>query len=89
MHLPVGVAMAQQLIEEIQEGLNVIENWHGANNFILYGKDGEIANNDLENQGITMLALHLLQISLVFIDTLMIQRILDEANWMRLTGRIE
>jgi hypothetical protein len=35
----------------------------------------------LENQEITMLALHLLQISLVYINTLMIQRILGESKW--------
>jgi TnpA family transposase len=72
---------SESLRQEIQEGLNVIENWNGANNFILYGKGGEIASNDLENQEITMLALHLLQISLVYINTLMIQRILGEPNW--------
>jgi hypothetical protein len=33
--------------------------------FILYGKGGEFATNDLENQELTMLALHLLQICLV------------------------
>jgi TnpA family transposase len=72
---------SESLRQEIQEGLNVIENWNGTNNFILYGKGGEIASNDLENQEITMLALHLLQISLVYINTLMIQRILGEPNW--------
>jgi TnpA family transposase len=34
------------LRREIQEGLNVIETWNGANSFILYGKGGEIATND-------------------------------------------
>ena len=72
---------SESLRQEIQEGLNVIENWNGTNNFILYGKGGEIASNDLENQEITMLALHLLQISLVYLNTLMIQRILGEPNW--------
>jgi TnpA family transposase len=72
---------SESLRQEIQEGLNVIENWNGTNNFILYGKGGEIASNDLEYQEITMLALHLLQISLVYINTLMIQRILGEPNW--------
>jgi TnpA family transposase len=72
---------SEALRREIQEGLNVIENWNGTNNFILYGKGGEIASNDFENQEITMLALHLLQISLVYINTLMIQRILGEPNW--------
>jgi TnpA family transposase len=33
----------EALRREIQEGLNVIENWNGANNFILYGKGGEFA----------------------------------------------
>ena len=32
-----------------------------------------------------MLALHLLQISLVYINTLMIQRILGEPNWTQRT----
>ena len=72
---------SEALRREIQEGLNVIESWNGTNNFILYGKGGEIASNDFENQEITMLALHLLQISLVYINTLMIQRILGELNW--------
>ena len=35
----------------------------------------------MENQEITMLALRLLRISLVYINTLMIQRILGERNW--------
>ena len=36
---------------------------------------------DLENQEFTMLALHLLQICLVYINTLMIQRVLTEPDW--------
>jgi TnpA family transposase len=32
----------EALRREIQEGLNVIENWNGANDFIYYGKGGEI-----------------------------------------------
>jgi TnpA family transposase len=72
---------SEALRREIQEGLNVIENWNGANNFILYGKGGELATNDLENQELTMLALHLLQICLVYINTLMIQRVLSEPDW--------
>jgi hypothetical protein len=53
----------------------------GLGNFFSYGKGGEIASNDFENQEITMLVLHLLQISLVYINTLMIQHILGEPNW--------
>jgi TnpA family transposase len=69
------------LRREIHEGLNVVENWNSANDFILYGRGGEIATNRVEDQEITVLALHLLQVSLVYINTLMIQRVLSESGW--------
>jgi len=46
-------------------------------------KGGEIAANDLGNQELTMLTVHLLQICLVYINTLMIQRVLTEPDWMQ------
>ncbi len=55
----------KSLRREIQEGLNVIENWNSANDFILFGKGGELATNNLDEQETIMLALHLLQISMV------------------------
>jgi TnpA family transposase len=60
------------LRREIQEGLNVIEHWNSVNHFILFGKGGDIATNRREDQELTMLALHLLQNSLVYINTLML-----------------
>lgn len=66
---------SKALRREIHEGLNVIENWNSVNNFILFGKGSEFATNNLEEQEIIMLCLHLLQISLVYINTLMIQQI--------------
>ena len=72
---------SMELRREIHEGLNVIENWNGANNFIFYGRSGEFATNSREDQETAMLALHLLQISLVYINTLMIQRVLNEPEW--------
>lgn len=38
------------LRHEIQEGLNVVENWNGANDFILLGRGGEFASNRQEAQ---------------------------------------
>jgi Tn3 transposase DDE domain len=77
----------EPLRREIQEGLNVVENWNSANNFILYGKGGEFAGNRLEDQEILMLALHLLQVSLVYVNTLMIRQVLVEPEWQtRLTA---
>lgn len=72
----------EALRREIHEGLNVVENWNGANGFIFYGKGGEFAGHQIEDQEISMLALHLLQISLVFVNTLMIQRVLGERSWL-------
>lgn len=76
---------SETLRREIQEGLNVVENWNSANTFILFGKGGELASNRQEDQEVSMLALHLLQISMVYINTLMIQRVLSEPSW---SGRL-
>ena len=62
-------SLERGLRQEIQEGLNVIENWNSANDFAWYGKGGEIAVNNREDQEIAILSLHLLQICLVYIIT--------------------
>jgi TnpA family transposase/DNA-binding cell septation regulator SpoVG len=73
-----------ELRQEINAGLNVVENWNSANSFIFYGKGGEIATNRLSDQELAVLSLHLLQISLVYINTLMIQEVLSQPQWMKL-----
>jgi TnpA family transposase len=72
---------SEQLRQEINEGLNVVENWNSANSFIFYGKGGEVATNRLEDQELAVLCLHLLQICLVYVNTLMFQQILSEPAW--------
>jgi TnpA family transposase len=69
------------LRREIHAGLNVVENWNSANGFIFYGKGGEIATNRHEEQEASALALHLLQASLVYFNTLMLPQILAEPGW--------
>jgi hypothetical protein len=51
--------------------------------FIFYGKGGEFASNRLETQELSVLSLHLLQISMVYVNTLMIQSVLDSPHWQR------
>jgi TnpA family transposase len=74
----------EELRQEIHEGLNVVEQWNSANSFIFYRKNSEIATNRLEDQEIAVLSLHLLQICLVYINTLMMQQILSERQWLKL-----
>jgi len=74
-----------ELRREIHEGLNVIENWNNVNDFIYFGKGGEMASNRIDDQEIGMLCLHLIQLSLVYINTLMIQQVLAEPAW---SGRL-
>jgi TnpA family transposase len=76
----------ERLRQEIQEGLNVVENWNSANDFIFYGKSGDFTSAQLVLKEISMLCLHLLQISLVYINTLLIQQVLSEPQWMQKMG---
>ena len=69
------------LRREINEGLNVIESWNSANDFIFFGKGGEMASNRADDQEISMLYLHLVQLSLVCVNALMIQQVLAEPVW--------
>jgi TnpA family transposase len=71
----------EALRREIHEGLNVVENWNSANQFIFYGAASEFATNQVEDQELGVLALHLLQISLVYVNTLFIQEVLEEPAW--------
>ena len=72
---------SEALRREIHEGLNVVETWNSANGFIFFGKGGEIASNRLDDQEVSVAALHLLQSCLVYVNTLMLQRVLAEEGW--------
>lgn len=63
---------------EIHEGLNIVENWNSANDFIFLGKGREFSTNNIEDQEISALALHLLQNCLIYINTLMIQKVFED-----------
>jgi TnpA family transposase len=77
----------EDLRREIHDGLNVVETWNSVNSFIFYGKSGEIATNRLDDQEIAVLSLHLLQACLVYINTLMLQQVLTDPQWLdKMTG---
>jgi TnpA family transposase len=76
----------RELQREIEEGLNIIEHWNGANDFVFFARRGELVSNRRDNHEVAMLALHLLQNCMVYVNTLMIQRVLDRPQWVnRLT----
>jgi TnpA family transposase len=63
-----------ELRYEVQEGLNVVERWNAANDFLCYGRQGIFATNSREQQEISTLALPLLQNCLMLITTLLVER---------------
>ena len=79
---------SEELRREINEGLNVIEQWNSANDFIFFARRGEMVSNRREDHEISMLALHLLQNCMVYINTLMLQQVLAQPSWSgKLTPR--
>ena len=79
---------SQQLKGEVQAGLNVVENWNGANDFIFYGRGGKFETNNPsagvavsnfpEEMEISMLCLHLLQNCLILINTLLLEQTIEQ-----------
>jgi TnpA family transposase len=78
----------ETLRREINDGLNVIEHWNSANDFVFFARRGELGSNRREDQELSMLSLHLLQNCMVFVNTLMLQQVLARSHWSdRLTPR--
>jgi TnpA family transposase len=72
---------SEPLRREIHEGLNVVEQWNGATDFVFFARRGEMASNRHEDHEVSMLALHLIQNCMVYINTLMIQKLLAQPHW--------
>jgi len=72
---------SEALRREIHEGLNVIEQWNGANDFVFFARRGELSSNRRDDHEVSMLSLHLLQNCMVYINTLMLQRVLAKPEW--------
>ena len=70
------------LRQEIQSGLNVIENWNGTNDFIFYARHGKLMTNDQQDMEISMLSLHLLQNCLILINTLLLEQTIEQRNML-------
>ena len=64
--------------------MHVVERWRGTNDFAFFGKGAEVATNRLEDQDTAALALHLVQVSLVYVNTSMLQGGLSNVAWRAL-----
>ncbi len=79
--------MSCDVQREVQEGLNVVENWNATNDFICYGRQGELATNHREQQEVVTLSLQLLQNCLMLINTLLVERTIEREDlWAQLTA---
>jgi TnpA family transposase len=78
---------SREVQREVHEGLNVVENWNATNDFICYGRQGELATNSREQQEVVTLSLQLLQNCLVLVNTLLVERTIErEGLWEELTA---
>ena len=64
----------------------MVENYNGVNDYIFFGKSGELPSNRREEQEISMICLQILQSCLGFINTLMIQDTLADPEWVGKLG---
>jgi TnpA family transposase len=70
------------LRQEVHAGLNVVENWNGTVEFVHYGRKTEVVSNDPEVQELSILCLHLLQNTIILSNTVMVERVLQEAAFL-------
>ena len=72
--------MSEELRIEIHEALNVVETLNSVMGFIFYGKLGEISTNLKDDQELAVACLHLIQVCMSHINTLIIQATLPESG---------
>jgi TnpA family transposase len=71
----------RDLQREINEGLNVMEAWNRINAIIFFGKGEDLATNRRDDQELGVLCLRVLQAALVYVNTLLVQDVLADADW--------
>ena len=71
----------EELRIDINETLNVVERVNGIMEYIFYGRLGEISTNLTHDQELSLLCLHLLQVCMVYMNTILIQTALSDPKW--------
>ncbi len=70
----------EKLRIHVNEMLNLVERLNGVMEFLFHGKWGEINSNDKYNQELAILCLHLLQVCVVYFNTLLLQEVLNDPD---------
>jgi TnpA family transposase len=70
----------RELQREINAALNVAESWNAGNAVLHYGKGGDIPGNRRDEQELTVLCLRVLQASVSYLNTLLIQDVLADGG---------
>ena len=70
----------RDLQREVNAALNVAESWNAGNAVLHYGKGGDIPGNRRDEQELTVLCLRVLQASVPFLNTLLIQDVLADGD---------
>jgi len=68
----------RQVQREIGTGLNVGESWNGGNAVVYFGKGGDIPGSRRDEQELAVLCLRVLQASITYLNTLLIQDVLAD-----------
>lgn len=76
---------SEDIRREVHEALHVVENCNSTVEFIFFARNSELTSNQQADQETSILALHLLRVCLVYVNTLTIQQVLDEDNWLSQT----
>jgi TnpA family transposase len=76
---------SEELRIQINEALNVVERVNGIMGFIFYGRLGELSTNKIADQELSLLCLHLLQVCMCYINTILIQTVLKDPKWRALS----
>lgn len=75
---------SEELRIQINDALNVVERVNGIMGFIFYGRLGELSTNKIADQELSLLCLHLLQVCMCYINTILIQTVLKDPKWAAL-----
>jgi TnpA family transposase len=75
----------RELQREVGMGLNVGESWNSGNAVVYFGKGGDIPGNRRDEQELVVLCLRMVQASITYLNTLLIQDVLADES-IGLTG---